>query len=103
LHERQTETRKRADERSNGSASVTDLAATASTGMAIYVTVNGREIFRVREALAGCRGAALTRVSVMTASARYYKHTSCPEKFVQARCCRFRAQRKNGSVERAHN
>lgn len=40
MHERQTETRKKADERSNGSASVTDLAATASTGMAIYVTVN---------------------------------------------------------------
>ena len=98
MHERQTETRKRADERSNGSASVTDLAATASTGMAIYVTVNGREIFRVREALAGCRGAALTRVFVMPSRARYYKCTSCPEKFVPARCCGFRAQRRTSHV-----
>ena len=66
MHERQTETRKRTDERSNGSASVTDLAATASTGMAIYVTVNGREKFRVREALPGCRDGVLTRAFCST-------------------------------------
>lgn len=78
MHERQTETRKKTDERSNGSASVTDLAATASTGMAIYLTVNGREKFRVREALAGCRGAALTRRFVAAARAAVQQNIPCP-------------------------
>ena len=66
--------------------------------MAIYITVNGREFFRVREALAGCRGAALTRVFVMPSRARYYKHTSCPRKCVPSRCCGFRAQRRTSHV-----
>jgi len=78
VYERQTETRKKADERSNGSASVTDLAATASTGMAIYLTVNGREKIRVREALAGCRGAALTRCFVGTSTAAVLQNIPCP-------------------------
>ena len=37
-----------------------------------------RNSVRGREAMAGCRGAALTRVFVMPARARYYKCTSCP-------------------------
>lgn len=78
MHERQTETRKRTDERSNGSASVTDLAATTSTGMAIYVTLHGREKFRVREALPGCRGAALTRCFVGTSPAAVLQNIPCP-------------------------
>lgn len=78
MHERQTETGKKADERSNGSASVTDLAATASAGMAIYVTVNGREKIRVRKALAGCRGAALTRCFVGPSPAAVLQNIPCP-------------------------
>lgn len=78
MHERKTETRKKADERSNGGASVADLTATASTGMAIYVTVNGREKFRVREALAGCRGAALTRCFVGTSPVAVLQNIPCP-------------------------
>ena len=60
------------------SGPITGYPAAADSGMAVLVTVNGREFCRVREALAGCRGAALTRVFVMPARARYYKHTSCP-------------------------
>ena len=37
-----------------------------------------RNSVRGREAMAGCRGAALTWVFVMPARARYYKYTSCP-------------------------
>jgi len=37
-----------------------------------------RNLLRTRESLAGCRGAAMTRVFVMLSRARYYKHTSCP-------------------------
>ncbi|MGS6505567.1 hypothetical protein ACVGW3_21180, partial [Enterobacter hormaechei] len=37
-----------------------------------------RNSVRGREGMAGCRGAALTRVFVMPARARYYKSTSCP-------------------------
>ena len=40
-----------------------------------------RTSVRGREAMAGCRGAALTWVFVMPARARYYKYTSCPEWF----------------------
>ncbi|EUM71736.1 hypothetical protein L353_09150, partial [Enterobacter sp. MGH 7] len=40
-----------------------------------------RNSVRGREAMAGCRGAALTWVFVMPARARYYKYTSCPEWF----------------------
>lgn len=80
------------------SGPITGYPAAADSRMAVLVTVNGREFCRVREALAGCRGAALTRVFVMPARARYYKHTSCPEKWVPARSCGFRAQRRTSHV-----
>ncbi|EUM15715.1 hypothetical protein L463_04599, partial [Enterobacter sp. BIDMC 27] len=37
-----------------------------------------RNSVRGREAMAGCRGAALNGVFVMPPRARYYKCTSCP-------------------------
>ena len=44
---------------------------------ALYAMLNA-QIGEENAAMAGCRGAALTRVFVMPARARYYKCTSCP-------------------------
>ncbi|MDR9892934.1 hypothetical protein O7047_22280, partial [Pseudenterobacter timonensis] len=60
------------------SASNSHAERTDRRGKCVKIGERVRNSLRGREAIAGCRGAALTRVFLMPARARYYKITTSP-------------------------
>ena len=62
----------------SGRSALRHAERTDRRGKCVKIGEQVRNSVRGREAMAGCRGAALTRVFVMPARARYYKCTSCP-------------------------